>query len=381
MIERIKRFIMPIKNYIKQIDFWLIFIVFVLTGIGVVAINSATAYSGDDDFVKKQLIYFVIGLILMIIVMHIDYHLLGDWYLIIYGATLIILIAVFFVGKNVNGASRWIMIGPVQIQPSEFAKISMILCSAKLIEKYHKKINELWPIIIIGAFEFIPFILINRQPNLSTSIVLIVVLVIQLFVTKLNLKYILTTCVIGTIVVTSAFVYIVKNPNQKLIKNYQRDRIVIKIIGGDNSNERYQTNQAINAIGSGGLEGKGLYKGSISQLNYLPESHNDFIIAVIGEEFGFVGASIVLALILLLIARGLWIAHFAIDDFGKLIVVGYIGMIAMQSFVNIGVVTDLLPNTGIPIPFISAGGSSLWANMIGMGLVLNVAMRKEETMF
>jgi rod shape determining protein RodA len=372
---------MLIKNYLKQIDIWLILIMVALTGIGVLAISSATAYSGDDSFVKKQLVYFVIGLVLMIIVMNINYHLLGDWYLIIYGATILILIAVFFVGKNVNGAARWIMIGPIQIQPSEFAKIAMILCSAKLIAKHHKKINELWPIIIIGIFEFIPFILINRQPNLSTSIVLIVILVIQLFITKLNIKYILTTVIIGTLVVTSAFVYIVKNPNQKLIASYQRDRIVNKIIGGDNLAERYQTNQAIHAIGSGGLEGKGLYKGSISQLNYLPESHNDFIIAVVGEEFGFIGAAIVIGLILLLIARGLWVAHGAIDDLGKLIVVGYIGMIAMQSFVNMGVVTDLLPNTGIPIPFISAGGSSLWANMIGMGMVLNVAMSKEETMF
>lgn len=372
---------MPIKNYLKQVDIWLILIMTALTGIGVLAISSATAYSGDDSFVKKQLIYFAVGLVLMIIVMNIDYHLLGDWYLIIYGATLIILIAIFFVGKNVNGASRWLNIGPVPIQPSEFAKIAMILCSAKLIAKHHKRINELWPIVFIGIFEFVPFILVNRQPNLSTSIVLIVILVIQLFVTKLNMKYILTTLFIGIIIVTSAFVYIVKNPNQKLIAPYQRERIVNKINGGDNLAERYQTNQAIHAIGSGGLEGKGLYKGSISRLNYLPESHNDFIIAVIGEEFGFIGAAIIIALVLLLVARGLWIAHSAIDDLGKFIVVGYIGMIAMQSFVNMGVVTDLLPNTGVTFPFISAGGSSLWANMIGMGLVLNVAMSKEETMF
>ncbi len=372
---------MPIKDYFKRIDIFLILIITVLTAIGVFAISSATAYSGDDSLVRKQIIYFVVGLILMVIVMSIDYHILGDWYLMIYGITLIMLIAIYFVGKNINGAARWIMIGNQQIQPSEFAKISMILCGAKLIDKYQKVINKLWPLLIIGLFEFIPFILINRQPNLSTSIVLVIILVIQLFVTKLNMRYILTTIVIGIIVVSSAFVYIVKSPGQKLIASYQRDRIVNKVIGGDNLAERYQTNQAIHAIGSGGLEGKGLYKGSISQLNYLPESHNDFIIAVVGEEFGFVGAIVVVTLILIFIARGFWIAHAAIDDFGKLIVVGYIGMIAMQSFINMGVVTDLLPNTGIPIPFISYGGSSLWANMMGMGLVLNVAMSKEETMF
>ncbi len=380
-LERIRYFLMFKKFSLKQVDIWLMLLMFVLTGIGVLAISSATASYGDEDLVKKQLIFFVVGLVMMLVVMSIDYHVLGDWYLVIYIFTLLVLVSVFFLGKDVNGATRWIQIGYFQFQPSEFAKISIILCGAKLIDKYNKKINRLWPIAIIGAFYFIPFILINRQPNLSTSIVVVMILVIQLFVTKLEFKYILSAVGIGLIVVTIAFVYIVKNPDQKLIAGYQRDRIVNKIHGGDSLNERFQTNQSIHAIGSGGLKGKGLYKGSISQLNYLPESQNDFIIAVIGEEFGFIGASIVLALLLLFILRGLWIARGAPDDFGKFIVIGYIGMIAMQSFVNIGVATDLLPNTGIPVPFISYGGSSLWANMIGMGLVLNVAMTKEETMF
>ncbi len=380
-LERIRCFLMFKKFSLKQVDGWLVLLMFILTGIGVLAISSATASYGDEGLVKKQLVFFGIGLILMLVVMSIDYHVLGDWYLVIYIFTNLVLISVFLLGTNRNGATRWILIGSFQLQPSEFAKISIILCGAKLIDKYNKKINRLWPIAIIGAFYFVPFILINRQPNLSTSIVVVIILVIQLFVTKLDFKYILSAMGIGLLIVTIAFVYIVKNPDQKLIAGYQRDRIVNKIHGGDSLDERFQTNQSIHAIGSGGLKGKGLYKGSISQLNYLPESQNDFIIAVIGEEFGFIGASIVLALLLLFILRGLWIARGAPDDFGKFIVIGYIGMIAMQSFVNIGVATDLLPNTGIPIPFISSGGSSLWANMIGMGLVLNVAMTKEETMF
>ncbi|PHV71488.1 cell division protein [Sporanaerobium hydrogeniformans] len=369
------------KFSIKQMDGWLIVLMMLLTGIGILAISSATASFGDEDLVKKQLVFFGIGFVLMLIVMSIDYHMLGDWYLIIYVLTNLVLLSVFFLGKEVNGAARWISIGGFQLQPSEFAKIAMILCCAKLIDKYNKKINRLWPILVIGAFDFVPFILINRQPNLSTSIVLVVILMIQLFVTKLDFKYIASAVGIGILIVTVAFVYIVKNPDQKLIAKYQRDRIVNKIHGGDSLDERYQTTQAIHAIGSGGLKGKGLYQGSISQLNYLPESQNDFIIAVIGEEFGFIGATGVIALLMLFILRGLWIARGAPDDLGKFIVVGYIGMIAMQSFVNIGVATDLLPNTGIPVPFISYGGSSLWANMIGMGLVLNVAMTKEETMF
>lgn len=372
---------MYIIDKIKRLDIWLILLMSALTGIGIMAINSATAYSGETEYVSKQIMFFLVGLVLMIIVMCIDYHVLANWYLVIYGITIVVLIAVFFLGEEVNGAARWIKIGPIQIQPSEFAKISMILCCAKLIDVYNKRINLLWPILIIGAFEFVPFILVNRQPNLSTSIVLVAILVIQLFVTNLNLKYIGTTVVVGTLVFTAAFVYIVNNPDQVLIADYQRKRIVNMVNGGDSLSDSYQTDHAVHAIGSGGLKGKGLYKGSISQLNYLPESHNDFIMAVIGEEFGFVGAITVVGIIFLLVIRGLWIARGAPDDLGKFIVVGYIGMIAMQAFINIGVVTDLLPNTGIPIPFISYGGSALWANMIGMGLVLNVAMSKEETMF
>lgn len=372
---------MNIKDSLKRLDIGLILLMFALVGIGILAINSATAYSGDKEVVNKQIMHFCVGLILMIVVMSIDYHIIGNWYLVIYGGTIVMLLAVILFGTEVNGAARWLRIGPLQIQPSEFAKISMILCCAKLIDKYNKRINLLWPLLIIGAFAFVPFILVNRQPNLSTSLVLLAILVIQLFVTKLNFKYIATTAVISILIVATAFIYIVKNPDQVLIEDYQRNRIVNMINGGDSLSTSYQTDRAVHAIGSGGFAGKGLYNGSISQLNYLPESHNDFIMAVVGEEFGFVGALVVIGLLILFVMRGLRIAGRAPDDFGRFIVVGYVGMIAMQSFVNIGVVTDLLPNTGVPIPFISYGGSALWANMIGMGLILNVAMSREETLF
>ncbi|ADZ83815.1 rod shape-determining protein RodA [Cellulosilyticum lentocellum] len=372
---------MHIKELVKRIDLWLILLMLILVGVGIVAINSATAYSGDTSYVQKQIVFFIMGLVLMLIVMSIDYHLLANWYLIIYAGIIILLISVFFLGKNINGATRWIEIAGVQIQPSEFAKIGMILCGATIINKYNNRINQLWPILIIGAFEFIPFILVNKQPNLSTSIVIVVILVIQLFMSKIDFKYIITATVVSLLVVVIAFVYIVKNPDQKLIQDYQRNRIMSLVNGGDASADKYQTQRAVQAIGSGGLQGKGLYQGSISQLNYLPESHNDFIMAVIGEEFGFIGAVSVVVLLLAFILRGIWIARGAPDDLGRFIVVGYMGMIAMQGFVNMGVVTDLLPNTGIPIPFISYGGSSLWTNMMGLGLVLNVAMRREEKMF
>lgn len=372
---------MHIKELIKKIDIWLIMLMMILVGIGMLAINSATAYSGDTTYIQKQFIFFIMGLVLMAIVMSIDYHTLGRLYIIIYVGILVLLIAVFFIGKEVKGATRWINFGFFQIQPSEFAKVGMILCGATIISKYNSIINKLWPVLIIGLFEFIPFILVNRQPNLSTSIVMLVILVIQLFMSKLDFKFITTAATISLLVVVVAFVYIVKNPDQKLIKDYQRDRIMSAVNGGDTTGDKFQTQRAIEAIGSGGIKGKGLHQGSISRLNYLPESHNDFVMAVVGEEFGFIGAISVIIILLAFVFRGLWVARGAPDDLGCLIVVGYMGMIAIQAFVNIGVVTDFLPNTGIPIPFISYGGSSLWANMMGLGLVLNVAMRSEQKMF
>lgn len=370
------------RSIIGKIDIWLILAMTALIGISLLAISSATSYTGDihNNF-NDQLMFFVTGIILMFMVMVVDYHLYGEWYLLIYGGCIVLLLAVFAFGKNVNGAARWIAIGPFSIQPSEFVKIGIILCTAKLLAKYNHKINKPNILLMVGLFQFVPFILVNRQPNLSTSLVIASILVIQLFVSKLDMKFMVSAGLIVLILVTVVLTYIIKNPNQKILPDYQRNRIMTQIEGGDALDDNYQTNNSVHAIGSGGLQGKGLYQGAISQLNYLPESHNDFIVAIIAEEFGFIGILLMLSIILFIIARGLWIAYTASDEFGQFLVVGYMGMIAIQTFVNMGVVTSLLPNTGLPLPFVSYGGSSLWANMIGMGLVLNVGMHRENTMF
>ncbi len=369
------------KISLKKVNIILILLMCILVCIGILAISSATSFSGDRQTLIKQILFFVIGLILMIIIMFINYRKLGEYYILIYIITNVILLSVLLVGVANKGATRWIDLGFIEIQPSEFAKISMIFCTAKLISKCNSKINSIISIGKIGLFQFIPFILINRQPNLSTSLVILMLLVVQLFISNLKMKYILSVTLIGIITLSIGVGYIIRNPNQNIIDDYQRNRIVSAFTGGNSQSDNYQTSRSIDAIGSGGLYGKGIYEGAISQLNYLPESHNDFIVATIAEEFGFVGIFILLTTIILFIARGLHLAYIVTDDFGKLIIVGYIGMIAAQSFINLGVVTGILPNTGLPLPFVSYGGSSLWANMMGMGLVLSVGVNREETMF
>lgn len=372
---------MQIKDIIRKVDIWLIILMALLTTVGLLAINSAVAYSGETSNLIKQILMFAVGFILMTIVLSIDYHTLAKWYLVIYLGILVLLIAVLFMGVESHGARRWINIAGVQIQPSEFAKVGMILCGATIINRYNKQINKIWPLLIIGLFEFVPFILVNRQPNLSTSLILLAIMIIQIFVSKLRIKYIFTGATVSVLVILIGFIYIVNNPDQKIIKNYQRNRIMSLVNGDNSSDEKYQTQRAVQAIGSGGLTGKGLNKGSISQLNYLPESHNDFVMAVVGEELGFIGVLTVIVILLVFIFKGLFIARGAPDELGRFIVIGYFGMIAIQSFVNMGVVTDFLPNTGIPIPFISYGGSSLWANMMGLGMVLNVSAQTNKKVF
>lgn len=370
------------RDSIKKIDIWIILIICALVAISIAAIGSATKVhvGGSMSHVKKQVLFFIVGSIVMLVVAVVDYHIIASFHIPIYIINIILLLIVLVNGHEGGGAARWINLGFMTLQPSEFAKIIIILCLARIIDKYQKSINKIHILALIILYTLIPFLMVQMQPDLSTSIVFLVILVIELYVGNINYKYIMGSVIIGVPVVIGLFIYI-QNPNQVLLKPYQRERIMQTLYGDDNSDAGMQTKQSVHAIASGGLHGKGLYEGTVSQLNYLPEPQTDFVFAVIGEELGFVGSMMVVGLFIALIGRGLWIARGAPDLLGKLIVTTYIATLAFQIFVNIGVVTDLLPNTGIPLPFVSAGGSSLLANMIGIGLVLNVGMREENTMF
>jgi rod shape determining protein RodA len=299
-----------------------------------------------------------------------------------YLAGLALLFAVLFLGDGAKGAVRWLEIGPIRIQPSEFAKIILILFMSKLIDSKKGKINKFSTLILLVVLLAVPVGMILKQPDLSTSLVFVAIFLVLLYVGGISYRYITISFLIAVPLFIVCFIYI-QNPNQKLLKDYQRDRIMAMIHRDkeEYSDDYFQTEQSIHAIGSGQLYGKGLYKGTLNQLSYLPEPHTDFIFSVIGEEFGFVGCMSVIGLILMIILRGLWIAKDAKDTLGKLLIVGVVTMIGFQAFVNIGVVTGLLPNTGIPLPFVSAGGSSLWSNMIGIGLILNVGMRRKKSFF
>lgn len=373
------------KRYWNTFDYTLVLLVTILVIIGIITIGSAIHINLGESATdrNKQILFFSVGLILMGMSVAFDYNFIGKFYIVIYIVNILLLIAVLIFGSEVNGATRWIQIGWINLQPSEFAKIVTILVVSKLIDKNKDKINNIFVLILIIGLAMFPVLLIKIQPSLSASLVIVAILIIEIFIAKINYKYILTTCALGLCGISFVFWDIQRSTSflkaNKILDSFQIDRILPLI--NPSQYKTFQTDQSINAIGSGQLYGKGLYNGTLSQLNYLSESHNDFIFSVIGEEFGFVGCSIVLGILFLIVVKCIIVAAKAEDFYGRLIASGVAGMIAFQVFVHVGVTMGFLPNTGMPLPFVSYGGSSMWTNMIAVGLVLNVGTKRVKTFF
>lgn len=381
-----------IKKKLLYFDYLLVLMIFCMVIIGIIAIGSANKINTleigfNQEFLSSefmnQIIWFLISIIGMLLAAFIDYRFISKFYIPIYIINLLLLLLVLSpLGKTINNVKRWIF----GIQPSEFCKIFMIIFIATFIDKNKETINEFKTLFMLGLLTFIPILLINAQPSLSASLVILAILIFQIFAGKLDFKYIKIILIIFVPIILILAIDILSGKYfilSKILKDYQLNRItsIVSFDLNTTDSSLYQTKNSAWAIGSGQLMGKGLFNGSMNQLNYIPYSHNDFIFAVIGEEFGFIGCCIVIFLALLIIGKCLIIASKSIDMLGTLIVVGVVGMLSFQIFINIGVATSLLPNTGMPFPFLSAGGSSMLINMSCIGLVLNVAMTKPKNLF
>ena len=366
----------------KRYDFISIFIVIALFTISYYAIGSATrvnSIEGTGYFATKQLYGFVLGFFLMVVLSFIDYHLVGKFAIIVYMLNIGLLIAVFLIGDTKNGSARWIPIGSYTIQPSEFAKLFMVIVLAKYFDKFEKKINKLY--IIVGAviLILIPTYLINAQPDLSTSLVLLFLLGVMLFASGISYKYIIALIIVA-VPLALGLLWYVQQPDQKLLEDYQIERILSTMYPEEYElSSALQTQNSVQAIGSGQLYGKGLYQGKLNQYDYLPEPQTDFIFSIIGEEFGFVGCSAVLILLLLLILRVLYIAKDSNDLMGRLLVTGFVAVITFHTFINVGVTTAIVPNTGLPLPFVSYGLSALVSNMLMLGMIINLSMQRKTS--
>lgn len=365
------------SRLLRNFDFVLLAAVILLNVISFIMIASATHASGYDGdiywFVKRQATFFIINLILVVFSLRFDYEQLERLSIPFYIFNLIMLLAVMFVGQAALGAQRWIQIGPITLQPSEFSKLIMIIVMAKIINDRKEDFTSVWSAFPVFAFVFVPFLLVLKQPDLGTSLVFIAIVLAMLYVAGIPAK--LYAYMAGAALLLAPVFW-------HLLKPYQKMRIMVFLDPEkDPYGSGYHIIQSKIAIGSGMLTGKGLFDGTQSQLNFLPENHTDFIFAVIGEELGFVGIAVVLFLYAVICYRGIKIAMEAKDDFGALLATGIVAMFCFHILVNVGMTTGIMPVTGIPLPFMSYGISAMTTNMMCIGLLLNINLRRKTLFF
>ena len=374
------------KAKFQNLDKWLVAAVCALSVFGIICIGSALHVNLGEDpsSYYSQMVFFASGLVIMFAVAFFDMDYLSRFDKALYIVNILLLVAVILVGSSSNNAVRWIKIGPVRLQPSEFSKVIMIFCMANFIDKKKDSINNISILARLCALVIVPVILVFIQPALSASLVILFIFCVQMFVAEIDYRFIgKILIVIVPVVAVIVLDSIREDPIfvDLIFKDYMITRIRDLVIQDPGSETYYQTMKSISAISSGQLTGKGLYQGTLNQLSYLPEPQNDFIFSVIGEEFGFIGCTMVLALLFFIIVRCIFIAMESRDMKERLIAAGVAGMLIFQTFVNVGVATGIMPNTGMSLPFVSSGGSSLWTNMAAVGLVLNIDLRRSRTLF
>ncbi len=367
-----------LKRYrLRDYDFKLIILILAISLIGVFAIGSA-----KESLQTKQLAGVLMGTVMMIVISFIDYSKVLKLYWLMYVGNLVLLAAVIFTnaGDDAGGAQRWLDLKIIRFQPSETAKIILILFFAQFIMKCKKRFNTFRYIMLCVALVAVPWVLIYKQPDMSTSIVFLLLFCAIMYVGGLSYKVIggILAVVVPTVLI---FLALALQPDSILVekgilKDYQQNRILaFRYPEEYATKEAYQQLNSITAIGSGQLDGKGYRNNEISSGNYISEPQTDFIFAVIGEEFGFKGSCVVVILLVLISVECFIVAGRAKDTAGSIIAGGMGSLVLFQSFVNIGVTTFILPNTGLPLPFVSYGLTSLVSLYIGMGFVLNVRLQ------
>ena len=369
-----------------NIDKWLVAAVCALCVFGIICVGSALHVNLGEDASSyySQMVFFATGLVIMFIVAFFDLDYLSRFDRVLYVVNILLLVAVILVGQSSNNAVRWIGFGPVRIQPSEFSKVIMIFCMANFIDKKKDSINNISIVARLCALVIVPVVLVFVQPALSACLVILFIFCVQMFVAELDYRFIGKILIVTVPVVAGIILDSIREDPifvDLIFKDYMITRIKDLVIQDPSSETYYQTMKSISAISSGQLTGKGLYQGTLNQLSYLPEPQNDFIFSVIGEEFGFIGCMAVLGLLFFIIVRCIFIAMESRNLKERLIASGVAGMLLFQTFINVGVATGIMPNTGMSLPFVSSGGSSLWTNMAAIGLVLNIDLRRSRTLF
>ncbi len=359
-----------LKDYNFRLIIWLV----TLSTLGVLLVGSA-----EPTLQGRQLAGVMLGLSIMFIISLTDFSWIMNFYWIGYAFNILLLLLVIVLGYNAGGATRWITIAGLRFQPVELTKIILVVFFSKYLMENENDVNKPRMILRTAGLIGFPLILVFLQPDLKNTLTITVIFSILYYVAGLSYKIIGGVLTV-IIVLGFGFMAIVTQPNQHLIRDYQRQRIMAFINPDldEYNDDRTQQNNSVTAIGSGMLTGKGLNNSDVSSANkgnFIPEVQTDFIFAVAGEELGFLGSAGIIILLLLIVLECLITSRKAKDLSGKLLCCGIASIVAIQSFINIGVATRMLPNTGTPLPFVSYGLTSLVSLYIGMGMVLNVGLQ------
>ena len=367
------------KLRLRDYNFKLVLMVMALSSIGILAIGSA-----DESLQTRQLAGVVIGAFLMLVLSFFSYSWVLKFYWPMYVLNIVLLVLVWVMGENRGGAQRWLKIGSLQFQPSETAKILLILFFAQFIMKYKEKLNT---VRIIGACLLLfalPWYLVVGQPDLSTSIVLVIIFCVIMFVGGVSLKLVFGVLAIAIPAIALLISMALRpdmQPDNEFFHGFQQERLLAFFNQEEYPDQNRQQVNSEKAIGSGMLDGKGYKNNEITSVkngNFVAADETDFIFAVIGEEFGFKGSIVVILLLFGISLDCISVARKSKDIAGSIIAAGVGGLVAFQGFINIGVATFILPNTGLPLPFVSYGLTSLMSLFMGMGFVLNVRLQAKK---
>ncbi len=378
---------MEIKR-LKLIDKSFVFILLLIIVFGLIILASATnALNSDPHFyIKKQLVNVAIGIILATMVVFFDYVQFRRYSNSIYIVSLLLLLAILIFGEEAKGSARAISIaGLPSLQPAEFAKVFIIIAFADFLVKRQDELKTLKQLLPCFIYMSVPILLILLQPDLGTGMVFIAIMIVMLYVAGADARLLTRLIAAGVLIIGILLFLHIQFGMWLPLEEYQIKRLTVFVNpyedGQGGRGLGWNTIQSLVAIGSGGLGGKGLFAGTQVQLNFLPEHHTDFIYAVIGEELGFIGAALLIVLFGLLLFRTVYISYNAKDLYGVLVVMGILAMWLFHIFENIGMSIGLMPITGIPLPFISYGGSSMMANLMAAGLVLSINIRGKGLIF
>jgi rod shape determining protein RodA len=321
-------------------------------------------------FLKRQAMFVVVGIVAMVVTAAVDYRRLRDFALFFYAGALLVLLAVFSpLGHKSKGAQAWFQLGAYQVEPSEFAKLALIVALATFCAHFRGRLGAL-QLVSVLALAAVPFALIYKQPDLGTALVLGAILIAMLLVGGAKGRHLVVLGVLGVVGVVAVL-------QLGVLKQYQKQRLTAFLDSASNTQaSAYNLDQSKIAISSGGVAGKGLFKGTQTNLSYVPEQHTDFIFTAVGEQLGLVGSALLLSLFVLMVWRTWRAAVVARDLCGTLICVGVLAMLVFQIFENVGMTMGIMPIAGIPLPFMSYGGSAVVASFAAVGLVLNVHMRR-----